>query len=877
VRITRTGYQDLLLGTRQLATTGVNSFTLEPKPIAATGLTISTTPASSGISWGSVVFNVTPAGGGTFVSATATQTGVGTARLNWFDTRVPANTARPGTYTVTASAPGYVSTPKVVTCAVGASSCTWATTGPVTGPIVLVKEGALTISAVDGANAPINGAQFTLRRNGLNPQTVTAPAGANAVTFTGLAPNATDYTVEIHAAGYAFGTAGGGAADALVSTCGSTITIQPGVTLGCAATLTKLNTVQGDVDGIIAVEGGTGPVRDLADAHVTITRCARVVKVAGTAYCTTTSTDPADTFSTIVDGSGNFSLTGTIAKEGLADGDWLLTATAPGFQMPSVPPPPAGDPDGPLEKGVLIEDLAGDATVPIDLYIDLANVTITVRDHAGEVNGAQVRLVSTAGTLSPTSTTTQGGYVFAGVVPGSYEVTVSKAGYFPAGQSIPVHEGVPVQSLALTLVRGASSAVGIVDGGADDGVAGGVNGVQVRICATSDCADGPAESTDRTPLEQTTRENPLSPGQNGWYQFRNVPNGSFYLVFSKHGYETTYRGPYTFDYLASALGPISPVLVVVKRNAEIALTSTWESDSLAGITIKLSAPGQAAFSATTDTDGHALVNQLPRGCWAVAVTDPRSGHHAAFADLESTGPVDTDDPACADGELLVSGAEDEPDPAAGSIAVDEGAVGITVANDAIAGYGTADNPTEATVTITRDGATDPAVTLTGVDVGASAATTAWLPAGTYTVAATPEDGATAFWDPDSVSVTIPATPTPATLDFVPAALTFVEHAATLTVTVNGVGPSGATLTLTPPAGESVPAAYLPDVKTGTHGNPAGTFEFTLPGGSWTVTATITGSSDSDSADLTEPGDHDLTLTVVEPPPPTTTPTATPTP
>ncbi|MDF1603296.1 carboxypeptidase regulatory-like domain-containing protein [Nocardioides sp. YIM 152315] len=831
IEITRDGYERLLVTNRQLASPGLNSFSMDPVPIDGNQLVVHTDPAASAIAWGSVRFTVAITGGGNQVSVTATQVGepeAGTAVLTWSDTRLPVGRARPGTYTITASADGYQTASQGVVCAVGAAACVWDDE-----PLTLVKQGGLTISAVDSVG-PVNGAEFTLIKDGTTIRSQTASAGTNSVTFLGLEPYATDYQVRIRAAGHEFGLAGDGGD--LPTTCGTTYTIPAGDTIACAATLTRLATISGTVRGIGAKPPATAPFRGLASAQVTITRCTDTTTVPG--YCSDVDED--ERFVGTADANGVFAVTGTASDAGLRNGDWLVEAAAPGFHATT-------NPGGAL-PGVLVAGLAGDRSVAISLYVDLVTVNVNLTDQSNRaVSDASVRLLTPNGITEvavATDPEDDGIYTLANIVPTSYLISVAKDGYIGGTTEVTFAEGVSPTTRYVSIVRGASAIDGIVGG---DDVTGGVNGVRVRVCADETCSAGPVDGTDAAALVGTT---PMTAGTAGSFGFATVPNGTFWLVLDKHGYDTQAIGPLQFRYDQAGFRGQAPTLVAVTRDVSITLLPNAADNDLTGATVTLTGGDGTVHTVTPlaeDDDGGYVASFLDvrRGCWTVGVTLP-TGHHGDVGALEDVAPTD-DEITCAADRLVVSGDEADDTGTTASVDVDEAKLTFAVAATTKFGH----VAPSFDVTVSRAGVASPYFHSASFAVGSAEM---WVPTGIgYQVDVTrvPADP---FW---------PATgsgPFPVTVAGVSQTVTMNEQAATLAITVTGASATSvATLLIEPLAGntEALPA----DAPTSTTGTTAA---FELPAGGWQVTATLEGETDVKTVTVDDPHAYTLAL---EPPPP----------
>ncbi len=823
IQVSADGYQPLFLTNQQLRTDRLNTFSLEADPIPLGQVTIGTNPGNTdAAAWSQarfVVDTVPPGGGGSIHVAA---TGLGEGVLSWNDTRLSASgLVRPGTYNVSVSLPGYRTATAALECTVGGDGCVWQEP-----PFVLQKLGTLTVGA-NAAAGSVNGARFTLLKGGTAVQTLTAAADQSAVTFGGVEPEATDYAVRVQAAGHTFGTTGPGATALPISCAGSpSITITAGADTACTVTVTRLGAVTGTVNGFLGPpDDPTTSTRQLAGAQVVVARCTDTATIAGDTYCTDTS--PTERFTGTTAGDGTFRVTGTTTTEGLNGGNWLVAASLAGYSQLPVP-------DDAL-PGVLVQGLStsSDTAVRVDLRVDTVNVTVRLRDQSNRlVAGAIVELYQ-GPDLVATAVNDGTTYVFTGAIPGAYTLSARGGGLTASTTPYDVVVGSGTQTFTMQVSRGANVAQGRVT---STDSASGVEGVTVTlVCVGTSCPDPPAVGTDGNVLTQQT-------GSNGSFLFRNVPDGTFELTFDKPGYLDHTEGPFSFQHELAPVDPINPVLQPITRNVTVTVTTQWDNDDLSGgsVTLTPTDPNGTALAPVLLTGGDGTFTasflQVRSGCWNVTVTLP-TNHFGAIGALQGS----PNDPG-----LTCSGNLEVPRVQGGTInvsrAVNEGRLNLAATAVALNGH---TPPTAATVTITRGGTT---VYSNASFPISSTATQLWVPAGgaAYTVTARPNQppATAAFWPAESITVSIPGNQPGA--GAVSRTMPLNEIPGELVVTVQGTGPGNqADLELASDDGQEVPAEYATGVTTS-----GGRFTFTLPSGSWTVTATLGAGTDSGSVTLT---------------------------
>jgi hypothetical protein len=184
--------------------------------------------------------------------------------------------------------------------------------------------------------------------------------------------------------------------------------------------------------------------------------------------------------------------------------------------------------------------------------------------------------------------------------------------------------------------------------------------------------------------------------------------------------------------------------------------------------------------------------------------------------------------------------------------VDEGLLQITTSTNADDTFGhTAPTATKLTV---KQGTT---TYLNGVAATAGTPVSIWLPTNVVTTFSSTLATPDAFWSDDSDTATLSVSGDGDSPKVV--GLDLDELGATLVVNVSGYGSGQASLTVTPPSGQTVPTG----VPTATSG---GSASFYLPAGDWTITATRSGQSDNGTRSITSPtGSYTLNLVIPAPP------------
>lgn len=342
------------------------------------------------------------------------------------------NDALPGTYTLQASLNGYETKTITVNVPLNDDGTKTATFTDTIEQLGTLSVGAYTSCATTAVAVP--GASFTLSSPTTPAVTIVASAGSNTVDFPGLSPSQT-YSVQVRAAGFKFTTV--------------SLNVDPGEVASNPAPaadqvcLSADGSITGTVNGHIGTQSAP-----IAGAKVT-------------------ATNGSKTFSAVTDGLGQYTITGTATDEGLAAGDWSVTATAFGYD--ALPAPlTVTVPDGSSAS----QDISLTAT-------DIKTITVTVLDDlGGQVGGASVTLqggnltgpdtqttpttgTNKAATFSSTDAALAGA---AGFTPTNYSVFITGVGLAPVSTSISLKVGVDPQNFFISTARASNTISGNVVG-----------------------------------------------------------------------------------------------------------------------------------------------------------------------------------------------------------------------------------------------------------------------------------------------------------------------------------------------------------------------------------------------------------------------------
>jgi hypothetical protein len=917
VQISAPGFVPLVLDKQSVDLSTVTDFTLTPNPTIFTSgggvNTLDVLPVTDTPDWSQARVTVAEVDGLAH-GITVSLTGSGTeAVLTWHDPNLPVNQVQPGTYTLTATLPGYLTATTKLTCTAGPSAT--CTMDP-KQPFVLQKLASLTMTTQDPAGNPVDGATFILTDNGTQVGSpVTAASGsATSPPFSGLTPGDANLRVAIQAAGYRFTTAN--ALNYTLTCNGSAVSAipapDPGGSIACTATLEPLGTITGTVNGIQAVSPATTPTSPIGGATVTAQQCAATAQdTDGTTYCTQLTANGASFQVTAAASTsaspGTYTITGTNSQEGLSAGWWMITAHATGYCDASstasgncpatLPSSVAGG--GKPALGIAVQvttdgnGVFQPASASPTLYQEPTHFVVNATDGAGKP-ASGLTLTLSGGNLQSALTATEGTgnnkgtYTFPLVVPGTYNLTATGDGYLGTGMQVPVAVG--AGPFPLSVARGTNTVTGTVIGQqGTNATATALAGVTVCILSskTGDC-NTPADvvsGTDDNPLSTTT-------GADGTFSFSTVPDtpakGSYFVSAELYGYDTYVGSSFVVKHTGQVSHDEQITMTRVVWQVVVTVTASSTSDSLSGAvstdaTLKsvhsASAPDNtdlaekaAAGSATnafTVTEA-----QVPYGCWSLGYDVSQLGDH--YGTLSLNTPTSTDATLkCPSGSFAVPGTP----PGSGAeidvgYTLNEDELDLTVNATALA------PDTVPAVEVTATNSSSKIVydhTFDAVATTTSSVTpTIWVPDDSYTInaAVSPASGAWPAATPKTVTV-------PGTKGAAATTLTLKESAATLNVTVTGVpkGEKVSSVTATCTQSQTLPSGCDSGIALTltkgvyTHAN--------MAPGSWTVVVTLD-SGDSVSQDVTLTGGQALAVTMpsAKSSPtafPTPTPTATPTP
>jgi len=549
--------------------------------------------------------------------------------LSWEDSEYSQpNLVRPGNYTLTASLPGYASSTVSFTCDLGVDC--------VVPSMDLQQLGSLELSTVNSGGTAVPNAVFVLSGGGITPVTQTAPPGSSTVSFANLTPGVTDYRVRIQAAGYAFGSTG---VDIAVS-CNSgatSISIAAGTQSKCTATLNSRGAIVGTTQ---AVFGGT-ITQALGNVLLTATYCGATA----TSLATCTPAVPPTVFTAISSSTGQFRITGTNSRDGLAAGGWVVDMTAAGYTAQQREYFQVGTGDT-------------DASAVLKLDANKVNLKIGVADSdsnaaADLVTNATLVLSSTDGsqasvTQAAPGDTTTNLYAFTTIVPTTYTLQISGPNIATLNVQINVFVGVPNQTVYIRTDVRTSSITGIVSGEQGTSqVASPMDGVSVSLIRIS----------DSTVVKTTTSGGSAG---TGFFGFSPVTEDSYVVRLAKTGY-VTLNVPTS---VSSGQNPtLNPTLVRVKNNVVVTFTST-NGFAVDGAKVHLTAspansnPPQGTQTMTGTAPTYTTTfNSVPSGSWTAWVELP-ANHNGK---VMSTGTPAAQVTSAAPYALTVSGAATETD------------------------------------------------------------------------------------------------------------------------------------------------------------------------------------------------------------------------
>lgn len=499
---------------------------------------------------------------------------------------------RPGTYTVTATLPGYDLAPMTFTVDPGVAM----PRPPAPDALVftLRKFGFLrvTVGTTQNPALLVQGAIVTITLQGGTTQQRAANPGDTHVDFGDLPTD--DYTVEVRAPGHARVTttvrleAGDGPEDDKL------------------VTVRRLGLVQGIVKSLLT----TGLAQDLPGAQVSVRQ-----GVGGTPFVGTTGS------------TGAYRLTGTTVTDGLVGGGWQVEATAPGHD-----PVPATAVTVPDPNFASLPSL--DVDVPV-ILLPAKNGGLQVRAYDGTtvVPGLTMQLsyLDSTGprTISPTcgpdnsTAPCPGGlYVFFDVPPLTYNLNISGPTYSPLSLPVTIPPG-ETPSISVPMTTPSGSIQGLVQHQRANGRLDLVDGAVVTL--TPETGDPRTTTSDA----------------NGQYAFPVVVAGTYTV-------STTVGGLGATRTVAVQPGQgivVDLVLQDVTRQVQVTVTSANGTD-LTGALVSLTsatATGPAAQPVVRTGAGASTYtttfNQVPTGTWTVTVSGP-SGHlgtHTATVDVPATG------------------------------------------------------------------------------------------------------------------------------------------------------------------------------------------------------------------------------------------------
>jgi hypothetical protein len=557
--------------------------------------------------------------------------------LTWEDSEYPqSNLVRPGNYTLTASLSGYASTTVSFTCDLGVDCAV--------PPLDLQQFGSLAIATADVNGAAINNAIFILSGGGATPVTQTAPPGSDGVTFTNLIPGAA-YKVRIQAAGYAFGTTGGTISVSCADEA-ATISIAAGTQSACVATLNPRGTIVGTTQAVF----GTDITQPLGNVLLTATYCGATA----TSVTDCPATASASAFTAVSGSTGEFRITGTNSRDGLAAGGWVVSMSAAGYTA---------------QKREYFQVTTGDTDSSRLLLLN-ANKVILKVGVANSASNASADLVTNATLVLTPSDSSQDAITltapgtgnlylfngfsptFGGIVPTTYTLQISGPNIATLNIQINVLVGVANQTVYVRTDVRTSSITGIVSGEQGTSlVSSPMDGVSVSLIRISD--DKVVSTTTSGGSAGT-----------GFFGFSPVTDGSYVVRFVKTGY-VTLNSPTS---VSSGQNPtLSPSLVRVKNNVVVSFTSS-NGFAVDGAKAHLTAspvssnPPQGTQTLTGTAPSYTTTfNSVPSGNWTVWIELPDNHNGKVMSKASTPAQVTTASPYA----ITVSGAATDEDTSVG--------------------------------------------------------------------------------------------------------------------------------------------------------------------------------------------------------------------
>jgi hypothetical protein len=522
----------------------------------------------------------------------------GVPRVVWSDSAQPADSAgpagsrliRPGTYTVTATLPGYDLDELTFTVD------PWVAAGPpdaVAVDFTLHKFGFLRVAVAttqDPAVA-VQGAIVTVTLPGGTTQQRAAHPGDTFVDFGDLASGT--YTVEVRAPGHARRT--------------TQVLLEAGdrpETDAKPVTVRRLGAIHGSVVSVLT----TGLEVDLPGAALS-------------ASLGTTS------FPGTSGSTGSFDITGTTVADGLNAGSWQLAVSAPGHD-----PVPATAVPVPDAQTAPLADL-GVNVGQIRLQAKNGELRVRAYDGTAVVPGLSMQLTYLDSTgprrippvCQPDNSTAPcpgGLYVFTDVPPLTYNLNISGDSYSPL-------------TLPVTVAPGATTSISV----AMTTPSGSIQGVVQHQLAGGLTEPVPNAEVTLTPVTGAART--VTATSTGQYAFATVVAGTYTLSTTVDGLAATRT-----VVVQPGQGIVVDLVVQdVTRQVKVTVTSANGTD-LTGALVALTsgtATGPAAQPAVRTAAGATTYattfNQVPTGTWTVTVSGP-SGHlgsHTATVTVPATG------------------------------------------------------------------------------------------------------------------------------------------------------------------------------------------------------------------------------------------------
>ncbi|SDC59807.1 Carboxypeptidase regulatory-like domain-containing protein [Sanguibacter gelidistatuariae] len=558
--------------------------------ITLDGAEVSTANQLAGVSF--EILSRPPGSGPVLIKAIGAPLTSLTGRLEWSDMTQPpdatgpgnARMARPGLYSIRASAPGYAPVETTFRLKPGGvlegDDVTTAVFPTGELKLTLSKYGELRVATVtdvcpgqtDVTECAVLDPVITLRGLGA-PRIGTAEPGNNFVDFGEVPPG--KYTIGVQAAGFEVPFPEG------------KVTVDPGQTANGTPRKVVLQRL-GSIEGTVTAAIGSGD-QQLAGVQIT-------------------AVGPGGTFKAVTDAVGKYTLVGTIPQPGLLAGSWTVTAALTGYEFTPVPVAVA--------NGL-------PTNLPIKMTLTKVNLQVKVVqsfEDSGGIPGLSVRLDNGGVPLQPVCVTTPtdprctdqtpGVYYFDGVNPVQSTVQVlPSSGHTGVTVVLTPVLGQNPWLVTVPLVSTSNTVSGTVlqqNGGA----------APVPLGGAAVTLTGPVPTAPVTTLAD------------GRFTFTGLADGTYSVTSTLTGYGAVTRN------VAVANGQVAMVdLVMFHETRQVSVVVSSDTDitgALVGLSAETPGLNPSSLAAQPLVRGPGITyltvfNQVPTGSWTATITGA-AGH-----------------------------------------------------------------------------------------------------------------------------------------------------------------------------------------------------------------------------------------------------------